>query len=123
MRPLAAALACTAVAVAVGLGTGCAHVEAARLYADGTRALDRGDPATAVVRLERAAALLPAASEVQNHLGIAYLESGREAEALGAFQRAVRLDCSNRAARENLGVLEARLGTRPGADGGSDGAR
>jgi len=41
------------------------------LYQNGTSALDRGDSQQAVVELERAAELVPEASEVQNHLGLA----------------------------------------------------
>jgi Flp pilus assembly protein TadD len=81
---------------------GCAGVEAARLYGEGTEALDRGEFALAVERLERAAVLQPHASEIQNHLGIAYRAAGREAEARAAFERAVELDCDNAAARYNL---------------------
>jgi Flp pilus assembly protein TadD len=92
-----------------GLGLGaCAPLRAARLYDSGTEALDRGDLARAVEDLERAAALVPRASEVQNHLGLAYAAAGREDEALAAFERAVALDCGNRAARENLAVARRR---------------
>ena len=52
----------------------------------------------------------PDASEIQNHLGLAYVEAGREADALRAFQRAVALDCDNQAARQNLRAAEARAG-------------
>ena len=57
--------------------------------------------------LERAAALAPHASEIQNHLGLAYAASGREGDALRAFRRAVDLDCDNRQALHNLAVAEA----------------
>ena len=57
--------------------------------------------------LEQAARLLPHASEVQNHLGIAYSMAGRDDDALAAFGRAVELDCSNRAALQNLAEAEA----------------
>lgn len=91
---------------------GCASLEAARLYRSGTRALDRGDPQRAVADLERAAELAPQASEVQNHLGLAYSAAGREDEARDAFARAVDLDCDNAAARENLA---AAASTQAGA--------
>lgn len=51
---------------------------------------------------------MPHASEVHNHLGLAYTEQGRSADALAAFRRAVELDCDNRAAKHNLGAAEAR---------------
>ena len=81
---------------------GCAPWQGARLYASGTRALDAGDSASAVVDLERAAALVPHGSEIQNHLGLAYTAAGREDDALAAFARAVEIDCDNAAARANL---------------------
>jgi Flp pilus assembly protein TadD len=92
---------------------GCASLEAARLYAGGTRALDRGDSATAVTRLERAAALAPQASEIQNHLGLAYAAAGRDAAALRAFRRAVAIDCDNAAARANLQAAQRRAREGP----------
>ncbi len=93
---------------AVVLVLGCSSLRAARLYQSGTSALDRGDFTQAVVELERAAELLPEASEVQNHLGLAYLAAGRERDAEFAFRRAAALDCGNAAAVENLRVAEAR---------------
>jgi tetratricopeptide (TPR) repeat protein len=74
----------------------------ARHYSAGNRALDRGDGALAVRELRLAAELLPRASEIQNHLGLAYLAQNEEARALEAFRRAVELDCDNQAARINL---------------------
>jgi Flp pilus assembly protein TadD len=87
---------------------GCAAIEGARLYSDGTDALERGDTEGAVRSLERAAERTPDASEVQNHLGIAYLASGRRDDALRAFERAVELDCNNVAAQRNLELLRSR---------------
>jgi len=87
---------------------GCAPWQGARLYRSGSQALDRGETALAIVELERAAQLVPEASEVQNHLGLAYQAAGRDEEARLAFERAVALDCDNRAAQENLAVAELR---------------
>jgi Flp pilus assembly protein TadD len=107
-RPATAALA-----LALAL-SGCASFQGARLYRSGTLALDRGDVELAVADLERAAALVPTASEVQNHLGLAYAAAGREADARAAFQRAVDLDCDNSAASHNLYAAEQRAtGARP----------
>jgi Flp pilus assembly protein TadD len=86
---------------------GCASFEGARLYGSGSEALDRGDSARAIADLERAAELVPQASEVQNHLGLAYLSAGRPDEARTAFERALARDCDNGAARHNLRALEA----------------
>jgi lipoprotein NlpI len=101
-----------ALAVLVAAGAlaawGCATFEGARLYDRGTAALERGDARAAIGDLERAAALVPEASEIQNHLGLAYALAGRHDEALGAFRRAVALDCDNEAAHLNLRAAEAR---------------
>jgi Flp pilus assembly protein TadD len=93
---------------ASALALGCASLQGARLYESGTEALDRGDSEQAIVELERAADLVPQASEVQNHLGLAYQAAGREREAEAAFRRAVDLDCENEAAVVNLRVAESR---------------
>ncbi|TMA36560.1 MAG: tetratricopeptide repeat protein [Deltaproteobacteria bacterium] len=81
---------------------GCSAIEGARLYREGTEALERGDAESAVRALELAADRAPEASEVQNHLGLAYLASGRRDDAVRAFERAIALDCDNAAARHNL---------------------
>jgi len=97
------------VAVALALlVAGCASFEGARLYDSGTRALDRGDTQRAIGDLERAAELVPQASEVQNHLGLAYAAAGRDDDARRAFRRAVDLDCDNAAAAGNLRAAEQR---------------
>jgi Flp pilus assembly protein TadD len=87
---------------------GCASLEGANLYARGTAALGRGELPAAIADLERAAALVPEASEVHNHLGLAYTRAGREGEALREFERAVAIDCDNEAARHNLAAAERR---------------
>jgi Flp pilus assembly protein TadD len=91
---------------------GCASFEGARLYESGSRALDRGESERAIADLERAAELVPQASEVQNHLGLAYAAAGREDAALRAFHRAVELDCDNAAAQQNLRAALARSAER-----------
>ena len=96
-----------AAAALAALLIGCASFEAMRLYDRGTRALDRGDSQHAVADLERAAALAPDASPIQNHLGLAYQDAGRSEDALHAFERAVALDCGNQAAAENLRAMRA----------------
>jgi len=108
LRPSTATLALVLVL------SGCASFQGARLYRSGTLALDRGDVDVAVADLERAASLAPTASEVQNHLGLAYAAAGREADARAAFRRAVDLDCDNSAASHNLYAAEQRAaGARP----------
>ena len=96
-------------ALALALLFGCAAVEGYRHFEAGNAALDRGDAAAAVAELEQAARLAPEASEVQNHLGIAYGATGRRDAAVAAFERAVALDCDNRAAAANLRAARAAL--------------
>jgi Flp pilus assembly protein TadD len=96
-----------ALVLAALAAVGCASFQGWRLYSSGTDALDRGDTARAIADLERAAELVPDASEIQNHLGLAYAAEGRDGDALLAFRRAVALDCRNRAAQRNLRAAEA----------------
>lgn len=86
---------------------GCTTWRGARLYQSGTAALERGETLVAIAELSEAARLVPDASEVHNHLGIARLEAGRIELARQSFERAVELDCDNQAARENLERLNA----------------
>ena len=107
-------VAVPALVLLLGL-VGCASFEGARLYRRGTLALGHGEPERAVADLERAAVLVPQASEVQNHLGLAYVEVGRTQDAERAFRFAVELDCENAAARENLRAAELHVAERRGA--------
>lgn len=102
-----------AVALLGFMVVGCTSFRAARLYQSGTQALDRGDVALSIHDLEAAERLAPDASEIQNHLGLAYRAAGRPADARAAFERAVELDCENQAAQRNL---EATGRVRPGSD-------
>ena len=101
-RQLAGLGAAIALAGGVATAAGCASIEGARLYGSGTQALDRGDTQRAISDLERAVVLVPHASEVHNHLGVAYEVDGRLEEAAREFQRAVDLDCDNLAALHKL---------------------
>ncbi|MDX1648387.1 MAG: tetratricopeptide repeat protein [Myxococcota bacterium] len=92
---------------ALVLAAGCSSLRGGRLYVSGSEALERGETARAIAELEEAAALVPHASEIQNHLGLAYAAAGRDADALRAFRRAVDLDCDNDAAQANLRAAEA----------------
>jgi tetratricopeptide (TPR) repeat protein len=99
---------------------GCASWRGAKLYQSGSEALDRGDVELAISDLQRAARLVPDASQVQNHLGLAYTAAGREQDAIAAFEEAVDLDCENDAAGRNLvAARRARfLGEHAGASTG-----
>lgn len=100
--------AMSAAAILLGvLGTGCESTpirafRGARHYAAGTEALKQNDDRLAISELEEAAVLVPHASEIQNHLGIAYWSDGRPQMAQLAFERAIELDCDNDIARVNL---------------------
>lgn len=108
---IAATIAAGGITVA-GLA-GCATFQAGRLYTRGSDALARGENERAITDLERAAALAPHASEIQNHLGLAYQAAGRHEEARTAFERAVDLDCNNHAASSNLAASRRMQEGRP----------
>jgi len=88
--------------------SGCAQFRAAMLYQRGTEELNRGQVERALVDLSAAAELAPNASEIHNHLGLAFATAGQHERALAEFERAVDLDCSNAAAVGNLAVAEKR---------------
>jgi Flp pilus assembly protein TadD len=105
-----------AVVLSLALGSaslGCANLRGARLYQTGSAALERGETERAIGDLEHAARLVPHASEVHNHLGLAYAQAGRDSEALGAFERAVALDCDNSAAAHNLELWSEAAAATP----------
>jgi len=109
-----AALAVVAAASAIA-AAGCESapiraLRGARHYTAGTEALERNDDAKAVAELEQAAVLVPHASEIQNHLGLAYWSDGRPQSARVAFAKAIELDCDNDAARANLESLMQQQG-------------
>ena len=106
-----------ALALAAAILGGCAAYGGARLYASGSAALERGDHAAAIADLEQAAERVPHASEIQNHLGLAYARADRHDDALAAFRRAVALDCDNAAAQSNLRAAEAFAERRTAASG------
>lgn len=106
-------------------GLGCESspgraIRGARHYAAGTDALAEGEQERAVAELERAAEFVPAASEIRNHLGLAYWASGRETDARQAFEAAIDLDCDNVAARQNL---ESLMRAEPDTGSARDSAR
>lgn len=105
-----------AIALVIALATmGCESTpirafHGARHYAAGTDALVRQDGTLAIVELERAADFVPLASEIQNHLGLAYWSDGRTQAAKIAFEKAIELDCDNRAAQLNFARLASSNG-------------
>jgi len=123
VAPLRRLLACAPARRALGASlvllalspAGCRTLDAARAYAAGTAALERGDTTAALAELERAAALEPHSSAVQNHLGIAYEAAADLDAAERAYERALALDCENAAAAHNLEALRARRAAAEGA--------
>ena len=107
--PLAGLGTAIALAALVAGGPACASLEGARLYGSGTEALARGETGRAIADLERAVVRVPHASEIHNHLGLAYEADGRLNDAAREFERAVDLDCDNRAAAENLAAAQRAL--------------
>jgi Flp pilus assembly protein TadD len=110
----------------MGIAAGCEStpvraLEGARHYSAGTEALNEGRGAKAIEELEQAAALVPQASEIQNHLGLAYWSDGRIDAARAAFERAIELDCDNLAARANLDHLTASASIEVGAQSAQQG--
>jgi Flp pilus assembly protein TadD len=95
----------------------------ARHYAAGSEALERGDAKTALEELREAARLVPQASEIRNHLGLAWWQLGDLSRARSAFEVALELDCDNAAARRNLAQLDRleRGRAAPREGGGIDG--
>lgn len=107
----------------VAIGSGCESASmqtllGARHYAAGNDALARNHGERAIEELERAAALVPHASEIQNHLGLAYWSEGRLGEARTAFEQALELDCENQAAESNLESLMTSSADVRGRDPG-----
>jgi len=110
LRTSAKALAVVAVVGLVGLSLGCETTavrafRGARHYAAGNDALANKDGARAIEELEQAAVLVPHASEIQNHLGLAYWSEGEFKAARNSFERALELNCENQAAALNLEEL------------------
>ena len=79
--------------------------QGAQHFSAGDAALEREDPQEAIRELTLAATLVPHASEIQNHLGLAYWKAGDELAAVRAFEAALEIDCDNQPARVNLDRL------------------
>jgi len=104
---------CLALALGIVFLAGCSSFRAAKLYQSGSAALDRGDVVQSIAELEEASRLAPNASEIQNHLGLAYAEAGEHVRAQAAFNRALELDCENSAARQNRVAHRRAVGGAP----------
>jgi len=112
---VAKTLAVLAAVGLVGASLGCETtpiraLRGARHYAAGNDALERGDNVLAIEELEQAAVFVPHASEIQNHLGLAYWSGGELKAARQSFERALELNCENQAAAANLEQLRISSG-------------
>src|ERR1700744_3114890 len=71
----------------------------------GKRLLDEGKFAAAVDELKVAISILTTNAQAWNYLGLAYHHAGQSAEAVEAYQRALKLDHDLIAVHYNLGCL------------------
>ena len=76
----------------------------------GVLAVTLDDPDSAERFLTRAIALAPASGDAHEHLGLAYEQRGRHAEAIASLETACRLSASDATAHFNLALLYARAG-------------
>lgn len=74
--------------------------------------LEHGDPAAALVELDRIVAMEEPSSTTLNHRGLAKSRLGRYEEALADFNEALERDARNARAYANRGVAFAKLGAR-----------
>ncbi|HEX3856316.1 MAG TPA: tetratricopeptide repeat protein [Verrucomicrobiae bacterium] len=76
-----------------------------RALLKGKKLLERGDYTAAVEQFKTATTLLPANAQAWNYLGVACQRAGQPADAVTAYQRALKLDRDLVEAHYNLGVL------------------
>jgi tetratricopeptide (TPR) repeat protein len=98
---------------------GCAAFQVASDVAAGRNALQTGRPSDAIIYLTRAADTDPnykipyqLPESVWTYLGRAYYETGRDAEARKALEKAVSLDPQDSLAQLYLGLAQLRSGDR-----------
>lgn len=84
-------------------------------FQEGSRLLAAGNPHAAVIALERARSLEPAAPSVREALARAYFRAGNLAASTEEFRRSVELDPVNDYAHFGLGLCLLRLGDQVGA--------
>lgn len=82
---------------------------------EGTRALDEGDPARAVILLREALDADPSLAAAWNNLGVALARLGRPGEAKGAFEKALERGGENADILINLGYVLHQAGDHTGA--------
>lgn len=92
-----------------------ADSDATTATALGVLAVTLEDPQSALRFLTRAIALAPASGDAHEHLGLAFEQRGRRAEAIASLETACRLAPSDPTAHFNLALLYARAGRLEGA--------
>ena len=100
--------------VATAIASYAATGEAERSFAEGVRAYERGQFATAERRFAQTASAAPRAVDAWINLGVAAWEAADTAEAARAWHRALRLDPLELEARERLSAIQA-IGPRSAA--------
>ena len=86
--------------------------EAQRLYAEGSKAYQRGDLEAAVVALASAVAIDPLSPILRHQLGLLYAHRGQDFAAIQELEMAVELDSERFSALRNLAILFQRHGFR-----------
>src|SRR5260370_28115747 len=76
-----------------------------RALLEGKHLLDKGQYAPAIEKLKLATSLLATNAQAWNYLGLAYHEAGQPANAVEAYQKALRWDHDLVIAHYNLGCL------------------
>ena len=84
--------------------SGCSP-SGSRALLKGKEFLDRGDYADAVAQLKMATSLLATNAQAWNYLGLAYHRAGQPADAVLAYQNALKFDRDLMEAHYNLGCL------------------
>jgi Flp pilus assembly protein TadD len=92
-----------------------ADSDAVTATALGVLAVTLEDPETGERFLERAIAEAPEGGDAHEHLGLAFEQRGRRAEAIASLETACRLAPADPTARFNLALLYARAGRLPEA--------
>ena len=75
-------------------------------------ALQNGDLALAISRLEKLIALVPGQAPARNNLGYALMQAGRSPEAIRELERAIAIDARYATAHNNLGIVYEHIGRR-----------
>jgi len=75
-------------------------------------ALQNGDLALAISRLEKLIARLPGQAQARNNLGYALMQAGRLPEAILQLERAIALDARYATAHNNLGIVYEHIDRR-----------